>query len=92
MEKKSLKLQWQELLRAAHTRGLRIRKSDALIRTEFRAMNPRAARLLNQSCPCNTITHSLSSRKPVRRKIMDVRHEILEHDKIGELARKGVPA
>ncbi len=90
--KPTLKEQWTELKREAHCRGLRVRKADNVLNsTPYRAMNPRAAKLLKQPCPPKTIIYSLSSRRPVHRKIMDVRHELIEHEMINELCNRGVP-
>lgn len=54
-------------------------------------MNPRAAKLLKQKCPKNTITYDPRLDDTLREKVLDTRHELIEHKVIGKLRRKGVP-
>lgn len=86
-----LKKQFKQLVNAAHKRGLRVRRDDRLRQTPYRAMNPSAACILRQPCLARTITYQRSCRRPEHRKVLDVRHEILEHDRIKELQKRGVP-
>ncbi len=83
MKRPSLKEQEYQLRQAAKRRGLRVRKDPRLAKTPYRAMNPRAARELHQPCPPRTITYILSKRRPKSRKVLDIRHEIREFDRMG---------
>lgn len=79
-----LNKQYQDLLKAAHRRGLRVRRDDSLKKTEYRAMHPRAAKELGLKCPKNTITYQLSCRRPKSRRVLDLRHEIVEWDEMSK--------
>jgi hypothetical protein len=80
--KQSLLVQEKELREAARARGLKVRKSKTLEKTPYRAMNPPAAKELGIKCPKNVILYDSRSSKTQRRKVMDLRHELIEHDEM----------
>jgi hypothetical protein len=75
----SLKSQFSELKQAAKERGLKIAKDKRLKKTPYIAMQPKAAKELNQPYKKKTITHC---GQKLRKLVMDVRHEIIEYDKM----------
>ncbi len=82
-KKEDLKEQLKSLKTAAKRRGLVVRHDKGLKDTPYRAMNPRAARSeeVDQCCPKNAI---LFESKYLPEEVMDIRHEILEYDKMGK--------
>lgn len=90
--KPPLRQQLKDIRKAARKSGLSVRKDKRLSSTPYRAMNPRAAKLLKQKCPKNTITYDPRLDDTLREKVLDTRHELIEHKVIGKLQRKGVPS
>ena len=90
MKRPSLKQQFKDIKKAARKSGLSVRKDNRLKKTAYRAMNPRAAKLLKQPCPPHALTYDPRLDDTLREKVLDVRHELIEHKEIGKLSRKGV--
>jgi len=88
----SLRKQLQSISKEAHQHGLRIRPCKKLSKTPYRGMNPRAAKLLKQPCPPKSVTYDPQIVDTLHEKVVDLRHEVIEHKEIGRLQRKGVPA
>lgn len=82
MTRPSLREQEYQLRQAAKRRGLRVCRDPRLAKTPYRAMHPRAAKVLKQPCRKRTIGYILSSRRPKSRMVLDVRHELIEYDKM----------
>ena len=61
-----------------------IRKDTRLAKTPFRAMNPRAGRVLGMPYMPKAITYGVRSQSPLKRRVMDIRHEIIEFDEMGK--------
>ena len=89
--KPTLRQQLRDIRKAAKRSGLSIKKDKRLIGSPYRAMNPRAAKLLGQKCPPKTLTYDPRLDDTLREKVLDTRHELIEHKKIGKLQRQGVP-
>ena len=68
----------------AKRRGLKVRPDKRLRLTPFRAMHPRAAKELDQPCPKATITYDPRIVTTRRKRVMDIRHEIIENDEMGK--------
>jgi hypothetical protein len=81
--KMPLTAQMNILTRAAQHRHLRIKAMPGLSRTPFRAMNPRAAKEEKVKWPANVIGYDPQVRMPKQKRIMDLRHELIEYDKMG---------
>ena len=87
MSESTLSEQLAQVKEVAMKRGLHTRKDRRLLRTPYRAMNPRAARELHQPYIPKTLTYTLSNRRPKHRQVMDLRHELVEYIMMG----KGYP-
>lgn len=74
-----LKEQEKGLRKAAKDRGLKVRKSTALEKTPYRAMNPLAAKELGVKCPKDKILYTKQSKK-----VLDIRHELVEYDEMAK--------
>lgn len=81
-ERPSLKVQMRELRHAAAERGLRIRHTPSLTHTPFRAMNPLAAKENSIPWPRDLIGYDGVYCRTSRMKVMDIRHEIREFDRM----------
>jgi len=68
----------------ARQEGLAIRVDPRLTPTPFRAMNPRAARELHQPYIPRTITFQPNLKKNLPMLAMDINHELIEYEKIGQ--------
>jgi hypothetical protein len=82
--KMPLTVQMNILTRAARHRHLSIKPMPSLSRTAFRAMNPRAAREEKIRWPTNIIGYDPQVRMPKPKRVMDIRHELIEYDKMGK--------
>jgi hypothetical protein len=82
--KPTLKEQMEYLERMAHKRHLKIRKDKRLTKTPYTASNPQAAKYLGIPCVKNCISLSPRSERPLRRKVQDTRHELLELGKMNK--------
>ena len=91
MSKPTLKQQFKDIRKAAKKSGLSVRKDSRLKKSPYRAMNPRAAKLLKQPCPPRALTYDPRLDDTMREKVLDIRHELIEHKEIGRLEKKGVP-
>jgi hypothetical protein len=80
MKKLTLKQQLALLKKSAKKRGLTIRHTPKLKSTQFRAMNPPAAKELGIKSSKHTIGYTNLCKKTPRRFVMDMRHEIIEYD------------
>jgi hypothetical protein len=87
----SLAKQNKDVRRAAHELGLRVVPSTALRSTPYRAMNPEAAALLVQPCPPHAIIYDPKLDKPLKREVMDIRHEVVEDVLLRQMKKAGVP-
>ena len=92
MKRPSLKQQFKDIKKAARKSGLSVRKDNRLKKCPYRGMNPRAGRLLKQPYIENTLTYDPRLTDTWREKVLDIRHELIEHKEIGRLQRKGVPS
>jgi hypothetical protein len=68
----------------AKRRGLKVRPDKRLRHTPFLAMHPRAAKELGMPCPRKTITFDPRIVNTRKKRVMDVRHEIIENDEMGK--------
>jgi len=87
----TLREQQRSINQAAKALGLTIRPSREIHETPYRAMNPEAAKLLDQRCPTHAIVYDSVLDTTRRRQVMDTRHEVIEAGAIRALARHGVP-
>lgn len=84
----TLKQQLDILKKAARKRGLTIRKTPQLSNTEYRAMNPQAAKELGIKSPKKTIGYTSNCERTKRRLVMDIRHELIEYDAMKKYGMK----
>lgn len=94
----SLVEQDQSIRSAARVLHLTIQVDPRLISRPYRAMNPRAADLLDEQCPPHRIILDPEAQEPTARHLQppeiqvgDERHEVVEYVVVGRLARLGVP-
>jgi hypothetical protein len=79
----SLKEQERHLRQAARNRGLCVKRTRGLSKTPYRAMNPRAAKELGVPWSSHMIGYDNYSARTHKRLVMDLRHEIIEYDRMG---------
>ncbi len=84
MKKPSLKEQDLALRRAARERGLGVRKDKRLDASPYRAAHPRLKGQVDVPIKKKCITYGTHSEKPLKKKVMDLRHELHEWDKRGQ--------
>lgn len=83
-----LKQQFEVLKKEAHKRGLVIREDKRLTKTPYRACHPLVAPITGIKTK-NLIGLDPKHCKPLRRKVLDSRHELQEMDKMKLLLKKG---
>jgi hypothetical protein len=84
----TLKKQFEVLKKEAHKRGLKIRKDKRLTPTKYRANHPLVSEIVGFEVK-GSIGYDPKHCKTLKRKVMDVRHEIVEMDTMKPLIKKG---
>lgn len=76
----------KSLKRVAHKQGLGVQKDKRLSQTPYAAMNDLAGKELNMPHRKKAITYDPTCHKALRKRVMDIRHELIERP----LMKKGM--